>query len=78
MNLLTHLLRCATRSPIILRAPSHPMIDLSEVDQLPAEDALAPVCGWFDSSWELRQGLQVSEQAMERVQRHVPLSWLLQ
>lgn len=78
MNLLTHLLRCATRSPIILRAPSHPLIDPAEVDQGPLQDEVCAACGWFDSSWELRQGLQVSEQAMERVQRHVPLSWLLQ
>jgi hypothetical protein len=27
----------------------------------PAERGAAPPCGWFDSSWELRQGLAVRE-----------------
>ena len=26
-----------------------------------AEPGEAPACGWFDSSWELRQGLAVNE-----------------
>lgn len=52
----------------------------------PAADAPAPVvpeepgatCGWFDSSWELRRGLQVIEHTgFERLPPEVPLAWLL-
>ena len=36
-------------------------------------------CGWFDSSWELAQGLKVQEHtAFERLPPEVPLEWLLQ
>ena len=36
-------------------------------------------CGWFDSSWELRHGLKVTEhQDFERLPPEVPLEWLLQ
>ncbi len=35
-------------------------------------------CGWFDSSWELRRGLQVIEHTgFERLPPEVPLAWLL-
>lgn len=29
--------------------------------EAPAAEDSTPVCGWFDSSWELRQGLAVTE-----------------
>jgi hypothetical protein len=49
---------------------------------LPAQDEEVdePLgCGWFDSSFELSQGLRVTEHAsFERVQFDVPLAWLLQ
>ena len=36
-------------------------------------------CGWFDSSWELQQGLRVVEHdTLERLPPEVPLEWLLQ
>ncbi len=36
-------------------------------------------CGWFESSWELSQGLQVEEHTgFERLPAEVPLEWLLQ
>lgn len=53
---------------------------------VPAADVSAPAvpeepgstCGWFDSSWELRRGLQVIEHTgFERLPPEVPLAWLL-
>ena len=36
-------------------------------------------CGWFDSSWELQQGLRVVvHDTLERLPPEVPLEWLLQ
>ena len=36
-------------------------------------------CGWFDSSWELQQGLRVVEHdTLQRLPPEVPLEWLLQ
>ncbi len=36
-------------------------------------------CGWFDSSWELAQGLRIQEHTgFERLPPEVPLEWLLQ
>ena len=36
-------------------------------------------CGWFDSSWDLQQGLRVVEHdTLERLPPEVPLEWLLQ
>lgn len=67
--------------------PHRPMpqaLALQPVDPAPATDCdaaeeQAAACGWFDSSWELRQGLAVTEHGdFERVQFDVPLSWLLQ
>lgn len=41
-------------------------------------DEAAPGCGWFDSSRELRAGLQVTEHlSPERVADAVPLGWWL-
>lgn len=39
---------------------AHPQAANPPAD-LPAADDPAPACGWFDSSWELRQGLAVTE-----------------
>ena len=49
--------------------------------QRPADDRAEPPpgCGWFESSWELRQGLKVIEYVdLERLPPEVPLAWLLQ
>ena len=36
-------------------------------------------CGWFDSSWELQQGLRVVvHDTLECLPPEVPLEWLLQ
>jgi len=36
-------------------------------------------CGWFDSSWDLRRGLEVIEHVdFERLPPEVPLAWMLQ
>lgn len=46
-----------------------------------AADAVEPGagCGWFDSSWELRQGLKVVEYMdSDPLPAGVPLDWLLQ
>ena len=42
----------------IVQARTQAAIDCAEPAN--AADAV-PVCGWFDSSWELRQGLAVTE-----------------
>ncbi|MCP5286540.1 MAG: hypothetical protein H6933_16765 [Burkholderiaceae bacterium] len=43
----------------------------------PADDR-APGCGWFDSSHELHQGLNVTEHRdVDAVVNQIPLSWWL-
>ena len=45
----------------------------------PAPPETGSACGWFDSSWELRQGLRVIEHMdFDRLPAEVPLAWLLQ
>ena len=35
-------------------------------------------CGWFDSSWALRAGLQITEhETTDRVVNELPLAWWL-
>lgn len=85
MNILTPLWQPLARALAAMHAPTQPLRAGARpatppelVDEDDTQDDAAPACGWFDSSWELRQGLAVSECAMDRVQRQVPLSWLLQ
>ena len=51
---LTHLTHPTRQSPEPGLRPALPVLTL------PAE-AAESACGWFDSSWELRQGLAVSD-----------------
>ena len=41
--------------------PPSPLPLLPADDDAMALEATSPVCGWFDSSWALRQGLAVSD-----------------
>ena len=43
------------------------------------EEVVEPVgCGWFDSSWALRAGLQITEhETTDRVVNDLPAAWWL-
>ncbi|MDH4390182.1 MAG: hypothetical protein QE285_02010 [Aquabacterium sp.] len=43
------------RRTVLVSIPTVPPLETA-----PADDA-SPACGWFESSWELRQGLAVQE-----------------
>ena len=45
---------------------------------LQAEVPEPAACGWFDSSWALRAGLQITEhETTDRVVNELPLAWWL-
>jgi hypothetical protein len=45
------------------------------LDEAEAEPA---ACGWFDSSWALHAGLQITEhESVDRVVNELPLAWWL-
>ncbi len=72
------------RRPKVRRRPARAVhrVAAAAADVVAADPA-APeepgsTCGWFDSSWELRRGLQVIEHTgFERLPPEVPLAWLL-
>lgn len=41
--------------------PPLPLPRPQEDDDTTVPEALGPVCGWFDSSWALREGLAVTD-----------------
>lgn len=58
--------------PPVRKATSLPLVAVAKPDRRSG-------CGWFDSSWELSQGLLVEEHTgFERLPAEVPLEWLLQ
>ena len=64
--------RCTRPGPARTRRPA---AAASLPPELPEPGS---TCGWFDSSWELRQGLKVIEHTdFERLPPEVPLAWLL-
>ena len=50
-----------TDRPRIVVHVSIPRVPAPADDRPEAADDAEPVCGWFDSSWALRQGLAVQE-----------------
>lgn len=49
------------------------------IDGVLQEEIVEPVgCGWFDSSWALRAGLQITEhETTDRVVNDLPIAWWL-
>jgi hypothetical protein len=49
------------------------------IDGVLQEEIVEPVgCGWFDSSWALHAGLQITEhETTDRVVNDLPLAWWL-
>ncbi|MFN0185095.1 MAG: hypothetical protein ACKVQR_14875 [Aquabacterium sp.] len=89
MSTLIALLQPLARALAVMKAPTHPLgrrdrpadtdHDLPVLtDETSAEEPVSAASGWHDSSWALKSGLLIRECAMERVQRQVPLSWLLE
>lgn len=89
MPTLIALLQPLARALVTLHAPRHPLTPphrLPTVDDCDGElddpqadaERVSAASGWHDSSWELQRGLAIRECAMERLQRQVPLSWLLE
>ncbi|GCL64265.1 hypothetical protein [Pseudaquabacterium pictum] len=50
-----------TDRPRIVVHVSIPRVPPAAVDGDPPVEDASPVCGWFESSWALRQGLAVQE-----------------
>jgi hypothetical protein len=70
------------RRPKLLRRPARAARRIDAAALVAADPAVpeepGSTCGWFDSSWELRRGLQVIEHTgFERLPPEVPLAWLL-
>ena len=66
------------RPATLLAAPAAPAAQPRAIADLDSAETHRG-CGWFDSSWELQQGLRVVEHdTLERLPPEVPLEWLLQ
>ncbi len=78
MNLIQHLCRSLRPAAMVMHAPTHALCDDVQAQALPDLDDTPRGCAWFDSSWDLRQGLRVVEHDLHGVRQHVPLAWLLQ
>ena len=70
MNLLTRLRRLCTARRATSSAPPPEPVAAPAAEREPAH------CGWFDSSLDLNQGLQVQELAT--TDSALPLAWWLQ
>ncbi len=69
---------CRTRAPQRRRLPAAVPDLTPAVVADPADDAdfgPATGCGWFDSSWHLQHGLQITE--LETTDAALPLGWWL-
>ncbi len=57
----------------------HLEMQAAEATALADNEDTPPPCGWFDSSWSLRAGLQITEHAsVDPVANDLPLGWWLE
>ena len=78
MNLFAAFPFCKLRAtpPPHLRRSLHDPVLEGVLDDHPEPESAG--CGWFDSSWTLHAGLQITEDdSVDRVVNELPLAWWL-